>query len=257
MVLMLSAMLPGCGGNYQDHDTQQNKNTGHASNASSKQQLPAIAFGKVVWESHLGAVDDEPVLPSNIDKILDSDCPFWPGKKVKDTHLLVLIPATVDDKPFTLDLLGELVKQPQKGNGVNYELDEEGETVQKYLTETVPPPKESYWVLMTKNVVSRNNSIDRYPEYDTPTVLEAVTTILTNYVRSKEWIYEEVYTYCKETMIDNKANTNKDKTRNIFVGSYPKKAQLKIGHKIRTVLRFQGTTDIPPGPTGRALLRKL
>jgi hypothetical protein len=47
--------------------------------------------------------------------ILDSTRPFWPGKKIRETHLLVLIPAKVGGKPFSLDLLRDLIQHPNNG----------------------------------------------------------------------------------------------------------------------------------------------
>jgi hypothetical protein len=72
-------------------------------------------FGAPAWRQYFGEVGVEPPLPSDIDRILGSSCPFWPERGVKDTHLLILIPSTVDGKAFTLDLLGELVQNPRRG----------------------------------------------------------------------------------------------------------------------------------------------
>ena len=54
-------------------------------------------------------------MPSNIHAILTSPCPFDPTKTVRETHLLVLVPARVNGAPLTLNLLGELVKKPKGG----------------------------------------------------------------------------------------------------------------------------------------------
>src|SRR3981189_1843179 len=54
-----------------------------------------IAFGKAMWAKYFGDSGIEPPLPSTIPEILNSRCPFWPDKKVRQTHLLVLIPETV------------------------------------------------------------------------------------------------------------------------------------------------------------------
>ena len=42
-------------------------------------------------------------------------CPFWEGKRVKETHLLVVIPELVAGKALALDYLGELIQSPQGG----------------------------------------------------------------------------------------------------------------------------------------------
>nr|MCU0318401.1 hypothetical protein [Amoebophilaceae bacterium] len=87
-----------------------------ASLCASLFSVPASVFGVQEWRRYLGEVGEAPCLPSAIDEILHSACPFWPGKLVKDTHLLILIPSTVDGKAFTLDLLGELIQNP-RGDG--------------------------------------------------------------------------------------------------------------------------------------------
>ena len=48
---------------------------------------------------------------------MDTPCPFWEGKRVRDTHLLALIPSHVVGKPLTLDYLGKLSKDPKEGYG--------------------------------------------------------------------------------------------------------------------------------------------
>jgi hypothetical protein len=72
-------------------------------------------FGAKEWAQYFGEVGEELFLPSEIDEILGGLCPFWPEKAVKDTHLLVLMPAAVNDKPFSLNLLSELIKNPKGG----------------------------------------------------------------------------------------------------------------------------------------------
>jgi hypothetical protein len=73
------------------------------------------SFGAEDWSRYFGEVAAAPPLPERIVDTLNSPCPFWPGKAVKDSHLLVLIPATVAGEPFSLDLLGELIRHPKGG----------------------------------------------------------------------------------------------------------------------------------------------
>ncbi|MFM2428289.1 MAG: hypothetical protein RL012_173, partial [Bacteroidota bacterium] len=65
----------------------------------SKTSIPAMAIGPKEWKQYFGEVGAVSPLPANINEILNSSCPFWPGYQVKDTHLLVLVPATVDERP--------------------------------------------------------------------------------------------------------------------------------------------------------------
>ena len=62
----------------------------------------------------------EPPLPPDIHQILASPCPIWPGKTIQETHMLTLIPATVNNQPFTLKTLGELIKQPKTGPATQF-----------------------------------------------------------------------------------------------------------------------------------------
>jgi energy-coupling factor transporter ATP-binding protein EcfA2 len=160
-----------------------------------------------VWERYYGAVDSSPSPPSGIDQILNSPCPFWRGKQVKDTHLLALIPSRVAGKPLTLDYLGELIKSP-KGGGHKTQY-------RGYYVEDIgnQSPGKSYWVLMTRDVLdgSRNKSykdqcalVARHRGYTVPGVLEAAVVMLLHHVRSGERLYSDspwTYTRCQESVV--------------------------------------------------------
>ena len=167
--------------------------------------VPANAFGAKQWEEYFfGLKVDEPPLPLNIHKILKSQCPFSEkGKKVEDTHLLVLIPGTIDGKPLTLKSFGELLgsRFPEFGqNGYRFIWDDAKECGGN---------GKSHWVLMTKDVLegSRGESFAAQQEqvkedgkgnYQVPGVLEAVVCAISEYARSggatrllsdKPWTY--------------------------------------------------------------------
>jgi hypothetical protein len=175
--------------------------------------LALKTLGEVEWKHYFGEVGSVPDLPRDMATILDSACPFWPGKKVRDTHLLVLIPATVDEAPFTLNLLEELVQHPKPGGG---------KTRYRYYNGTVKaqigaaPPAASYWLLMTCDVLpeSRGKTYAHQKKlvadhakrtnlpYELPKALEAVTAILTRYVRGGEQWHSKsnhswTYTRCQ------------------------------------------------------------
>jgi hypothetical protein len=145
--------------------------------------MPSMAIGPKEWAKYFGEVGAAPPLPADIDEILESQCPFWPDKKVKDTHLLVLVPAKVDGQPFTLDLLERLIEDgPKEGgnktdincaNNVKAELDNQ-------------PLSASYWVLMTREVLKGSSGetyddqkglVATHDHYEIPSVLEAATAI--------------------------------------------------------------------------------
>jgi hypothetical protein len=178
-------------------------------------QTPSV-FGSHEWSRYFGEVGAPPSLPPDIDTILHSDCPFWPERAVKDTHLLVLIPATVDGKAFSLNLLGELIKCPQ-GGGYATEYGLYGNYVREVLG--TRSPGHSYWVLMTRDVLegSRHKAyaaqkalVAQYASrtglsYVLPGVLEAAAVVLSHYVRSGERLYKDdpwTYTRCQE-WVDN------------------------------------------------------
>jgi hypothetical protein len=181
--------------------------------------LALKTLGEVEWKHYFGDVEPASDLPGDMDDILDSACPFWPEKQVRDTHLLVLIPAAVDEKPFTLNLLKELIASPKNG-GYRTQYD------QYYHKSSLPvqignnSPDRSYWLLMTRDVLpeSRNKTYEAQKElvaghasraglrYEPPKVLEAATAILTHHVRDEEWLYSDnpwTYTRCQEVIVDS------------------------------------------------------
>jgi NLR family CARD domain-containing protein 3 len=148
---------------------------------------------------------------------LNGPCPFWRGKQVKDTHLLVLVPATVDGRPFTLDLLGDLIKSPQ-GSGSKTEYGYYDSAVQKELG--TRSPGSSYWVLMTRDVLpgSRSKTYNAQKAlvaahasrlllpYEMPDALSAATAILVHHARTGERLHADdpwTYTRCEEKVDKN------------------------------------------------------
>jgi NLR family CARD domain-containing protein 3 len=174
--------------------------------------LALRTLGEVEWKYYFGEVGAIPDLPSDMVTILDSACPIWPGRKVKDTHLLVLIPAAVDGAPFTLNLLGELVQRPKNG-GHRTKYEYYGDDTKAQFGEK--SPDRSYWLLMTRAVlegsrgrvyaaqralVVRYASSDGLP-YEIPGALEAATAILMHYVCTGERLFGDspwTYTRCQE-----------------------------------------------------------
>jgi hypothetical protein len=177
--------------------------------------LALKTLGEVEWKHYFGEVGPAPDLPEDMVTILDSTCPFWPDKKVKETHLLALIPTTVDGRPFTLNLLGELIQHPKNGGA---------EARYRYYNSTVKEqmgsksPDRSYWLLMTRYVlpgscdktyadhkkwVADHASRTSLP-YELPKTLEAATAILTHYVRDGERLLNSsprTFTRCQEWVL--------------------------------------------------------
>jgi hypothetical protein len=162
--------------------------------------LEKQAFGAQEWEKYFGDVGSAPDLPSDMATILDGPCPFWPDQLVKDTHLLVLIPATVGGVPLTLNLLGELIQHPSHG-GHRTEYRYYHGRVKSQIGKESPP--RSYWLLMTRDVLpgSRRKVYAHQKElvvgyarresapYKLLSVLEAATAILMHHAREGERLF--------------------------------------------------------------------
>ena len=176
--------------------------------------LPNIAFGKADWEKYFGPIGEEPPLPPDIERTLQSPCPIWPDKSVQETHLLTLIPTAVNGKPLTLDNLLELMKCPQVGvRPLNYS--SYHDLVKSVLGSQ--SPHKATWVLMTKDVIPGSRSqtyraqLDLIKDissrsglpYELPGALDAAVSILMHYVKSGERLYTDspwTYTRCHERL---------------------------------------------------------
>lgn len=177
--------------------------------------LREIAFGKEQWERYFGDIGEEPALPANIYEILKSPCPIIDGKKVGETHMLVLIPETVNGKPLTLNYLGELVKSPKQGNATGYYNFIWDKIIKKHWD---MPNEKSHWVLMTKDVLPGSECMGykahlklvlnlrqkAQADYQVPKALDAATCIFMKCVSSGERLYSKKqscpYTRCQENV---------------------------------------------------------
>jgi len=170
---------------------------------------PEMAFGKAKWEKYFGELGVEPPLPKDIHTVLESPCPFWPYKKVKETHLLVLIPKTVNNQPLTLRYMGELVRSPIQGNKTQFDRDSCFDVYEELSVD------QSHWVLMTRDILpdSRNTRhsdqlklIQNYNQksgvtHEVPKLLDATICIFLEYVQSGTRLYPDnplIYTRCQE-----------------------------------------------------------
>ncbi len=176
--------------------------------------LREIVFGKKQWETYFGEIGKEPPLPKDIYEILNSPCPIFLGKKVRETHMLVLIPETVNGKPLNLTTLGELVKVPKEGHATQYRniLDEILNDEHANQATTQP-----HWVLMTMDVIpeSRNESyLDQHDlitelvkqtgiNYEVPNVLDEVICIFMHHIGDGKRLFADkpwTYTRCQENV---------------------------------------------------------
>ena len=165
-----------------------------------------------VWERYYGPVGSSPSLPSGISQVMNSPCPFWRGKQVKETHLLALIPSRVGGQPLTLDYLGELIKSP-KGGGHKTQYRGSWDKAREAIGSQ--SPGSSYWVLMTRDVLEESRSKSYQDQcalvaalanrtglaYEVPGALEAAVVTLLHHVRSGERLYSDnpyTYTRCRD-----------------------------------------------------------
>ena len=150
--------------------------------------IPDMAFNKVDWETHFGDIEVEPLLPSEITEILKSPCPFWTGKRIEETHLLTLIPNTVNGKLLTL---AEISRLPQK----NIALQKPSKIHYAYSIDQhiLNSPPCSYWILMTKQILpgselaysGKRDLVQKIGiPYQFPTTLEAAVSFLAEYVKN-------------------------------------------------------------------------
>ena len=101
-------------------------------------------FGKAEWKKYFG---EEVPPPKGITQVLKSPCPYSKnGETVGETHILVFIPEGI-----TLNKLGEMIQSPQ-GGGYATKYGDTSEVTQE-LGDL--PVSESYWVLMTKELIFR------------------------------------------------------------------------------------------------------
>jgi hypothetical protein len=82
-----------------------------------RKELGKNFLGAEEWRVQGIEVGEAPPIPTSITKaLLNSECPLHPGEKIKDTHLLVLIPKTVNGEPYSGVKLSELCAS-RKGSG--------------------------------------------------------------------------------------------------------------------------------------------
>ncbi|MCP5507345.1 MAG: hypothetical protein H7A37_03465 [Chlamydiales bacterium] len=181
----------------------------------SKKSLPEGAFGPAKWIKHYGEeklkeleidLSDSPPVPRELLEELDKPSPYFDGKKVSETTKLFFVP-----KGLTLNNMGELAKSPIEGNkveeGYSYILDR---IKQLHGDITV---QESYWALMTTDVIPGNREKSREEQlvlasrvegYDAPTLLQAAVCNFVEYVGSGKRLFGDepwTYTCCKEEPI--------------------------------------------------------
>ena len=106
-------------------------------------------LGVAAWKNIGVDVGEAPPLPKSLTlELLNSECPLHPREKIKDTHILVLVPKTVNGEPYTALKLDELCAQ-RKGSGDRLIFD--WATAWKSQSWAIAPQAQSEWVLIPKS----------------------------------------------------------------------------------------------------------
>lgn len=177
--------------------------------------LSSIQFGAAEWQ-RFGDVGAEPPLPLDIEITLNGPCPIWPEKRSYETHVLVLIPATINGTPLTLDFLTELVQPALPPLSIN-EMPSDIKQIKDFIRRPLQPTRPlnwgndqirqhvggtsvsaSYWVLMTREVLPKTKSesyatqqeiLARHSGYKVPKLLEVTICILMEYLKTGRVLY--------------------------------------------------------------------
>ena len=184
------------------------------------------AVQKVMGKNFLGAeewkkgfkVDVGPVppIPNWITKELSEDCQLHPGQKVKDTHILMLVPKTVSGKAYSAVKLGELCAKA-KGSGDRLIYDgADWANAWKGESWAKTSPSESEWVLIpksdpdpkkvpkgqhfrSKTIAEQAKVLKHYEaDYREAKALEVMTAALLNDVVNGERILSDCYLRTRE-----------------------------------------------------------
>lgn len=170
------------------------------------------AIGPTMWKKKVNAdIGKADPIPKEMLKILRQCCPFFEGKQVGQTHMLVWIPSFIDGNPLTLNSLGQFVKDKSfSKNNEGYGYYWSGVKNQMGDKKIEQPG----WVLMTKDVLlgSKNKSysqqkkmVEQYSKYEVPKAVEAAFCIIAKYYSSDKRLYSDspwTFTRCYEQVYD-------------------------------------------------------
>ena len=170
-------------------------------------------LGAAQWEKAFGVdVGVVPPIPTSITKaLLNSPCPIEPGKLIKDTHVLMLVPKTVNGEPYSALKLDELCST-KKGSG--NELIYYGYDSWKGQSWASLAQIASEWVLIPKrdpdpakvapdkhfrdkNIAAQDVVHKHYSDYREGKVLELMTMALLYDLTHKERLLSD-YVRCEE-----------------------------------------------------------
>ena len=175
------------------------------------QDLPRDLLGKnflgaEAWSSQGIDVGPVPLVPEAItSELLNLECPLHPGEKIKDTHVLMLVPKTVNGEPYTALKLDELCAE-RKGSGDKLIYDRYDSWKSQEWASS--PQAASEWVLIPKSdpdpkkvpdrhfrikSISQQEKVheDHYGDYREAKAVELMTAVLLCYLVHKERLVPE------------------------------------------------------------------
>lgn len=153
-------------------------------------------------------IGEVPAPPANILEVLKSRCELAnDGRTVAETHRFVLLAATIDGEPLTLNALREFSITAGNGGGPSfYKFDLDTEWYHREaFAET--PLKKSVWVLEYESVMpgtlDKSDSeqvaiVGNFPNYRTAGVLEHVGALVLQFLENGERIHHKFYGRCEE-----------------------------------------------------------
>ena len=165
-----------------------------------------VVYGKEAWSCWNAQVVGEVLPPPPIN--WDDKDPFFPGKSLRETSMLVFIPEEIivngKQQPLTLNILKEIIKYQNKSSQ-QYNI--YSELVQRVFGNT-PIKSKSGWVLITKDLIpdSRKKSYDDHKDmvekkgYRMPNAGEVTIGILMHHAYTGEQLYGKTFTVCAEQL---------------------------------------------------------
>ena len=189
---------------------------------SITEALGQTFLGVAAWKNIGVDVGEAPPLPKSLTlELLNSECPLHPREKIKDTHILVLVPKTVNGEPYTALKLDELCAQ-RKGSGDKLIWD--GADGWQSESWAIAPQAQSEWVLIPKSdpdpermrgkygeeegdkhhfrskYIPAQQEVhnDHYKEYREVKAVELMTAVLLYDLTHKERLLRYHYLRCEE-----------------------------------------------------------
>ena len=168
----------------------------------------ATVFDGKLWNKYFGDIGIAPSISKELITELQKPDPDYPGKQIKDTHMIVLIPKTVKGKTLDLSYFEDLVKRPKGGgHATKYDL-----CVNEVILQCGQNSSNaSYWALMPKQAYPESwdktfeeqVAIVKEKNVEFPELLPQVVGDLTHYVHTGKCLFGRYsgagnFTRCRE-----------------------------------------------------------